>query len=573
MAAAAVAEHTPHVSKLANAVDASLSGATEGLARLQHLRPLLRRMARDPSIHRPGLVGECAMDSIGALLTEHGSAHAEPHRCALMTGTPPEDLRVWLARPKFRAVGVAEARRLPAAQLETAVPLRNADEVALPLAPDAQQRMEVRVAYAASGAGLTVRRRGPLGLEVAVTAGTAYGAATTVLASEVLPTRPPPPPEPPAPAAPPAPPVASAAPTCEEDESLAIEQELQELEVQAQEEYDELDELFLQAHDAEDDDGLPEVDGEHVVRAELAALFAPQPATLGSALPPARRPFFLAKAKTPSFQLPDWLAESLATAFDEVGRVGAVLAAAQPPGQRTLLCVDRGTLVQHHDRQRDKDLRTVVRLPLHAISGRCICQAYDPAARKFPGASGAPQSVLLEMQCCGLPFSRTGRPQCAQHAARPEPPSDYEGTCCTADLALRLVCQHVHARPVSIPIEIPADCAREVKGIAAVAMASCADRELPFHRAAELRGVAQRIEERLYATLFARAAWPIARLDHADKVAAGLLRSHAVRRGKPRKRPNHDVPHRPLVKPAGGQLRREEAALFETHGHLFLPVK
>ena len=179
--AAAVAEHTPHVSKLANAVDASLSGATEGLARLQHLRPLLRRMARDASIHRPGLVGECAMDSIGALLTEHGSAHAEAHRCALMTGTPPEDLRIWLARPKFRAVGVAEARRLPAAQLEAAVPLRNADEVALPLAADAQQRMEVRVAYAASGAGLTVRRRGPLGLEVAVTAGAAYGGATTVL--------------------------------------------------------------------------------------------------------------------------------------------------------------------------------------------------------------------------------------------------------------------------------------------------------------------------------------------------------------------------------------------------------
>ena len=169
--------------------------------------------------------------------------------------------------------------------------------------------------------------------------------------------------------------------------------------------------------------------------------------------------------------------------------------------------------------------------------------------------------------------SRTQSPRCAQHAARPEPPSDYDGTCCTAGLALRLVCQHAHARPVTVPIEIPEDCAREVKGIAAVAMASCAERELPFHRAAELRGVAQRVEERLYATLFARTAWPVARLDHGDKVAAGLLRSHAVRRGKPRKRPNHDAPHRPLVKPAGGQLRREEAALAETHGHLFLPVK
>ena len=327
------------------------------------------------------------------------------------------------------------------------------------------------------------------------------------------------------------------------------------------------------ARDDSEDDGLPEADGEHVVRAELAALFAPQPASLGSALPPARRPFFLAKAKTPSFQLPDWLVESLATVFDEVGRVGAVLAAAQPPGHRALLCVDRGTLVQHHDRTRDKDLRAVVRLQLHAISGRCVCQAYDPAARRFPGASGAPEGVVLELQCCGMAFSKTGRPHCAQHAARPEPPSDYDGTCCTAGLALRLVCQHAHARPVTVPIEIPEDCAREVKGIAAVAMASCAERELPFHRAAELRGVAQRIEERLYATLFARTAWPVARLDHGDKVAAGLLRSHAVRRGKPRKRPNHDAPHRPLVKPAGGQLRREEAALAETHGHLFLPVK
>ena len=153
-----------------------------------------------------------------------------------------------------------------------------------------------------------------------------------------------------------------------------------------------------------------------------------------------------------------------------------------------------------------------------------------------------------------------------------EPPSDYDGTCCTAGLALRLVCQHAHARPVTVPIEIPEDCAREVKGIAAVAMASCAEREPLFHRAAELRGVAQRIEERLYATpLRGGVAGGAAR---PRRQGGGRLAwSHAVWRGKPRKRPVHDAPHRPLVKPAGGQLRREEAALAETHGHLFLPVK
>ena len=58
---------TPHVARFASDVDASLAGGNEGLARLAPLRAVLRRLARDPAVHHPGLVSECALDSIGAL--------------------------------------------------------------------------------------------------------------------------------------------------------------------------------------------------------------------------------------------------------------------------------------------------------------------------------------------------------------------------------------------------------------------------------------------------------------------------------------------------------------------------
>ena len=145
---------TLHVARFASEVDPSLAGGNEGLPRLELLRAVLRRIARDPVVHHPGLVSECAMDSVGALLTKRGSVDAEAHRRALMVGEPPADVRVWLARPAYRSVPIEEARQLSPQVLQDAIPLRNADAVAVQPRADERRREEVRVAFGASGAQL-----------------------------------------------------------------------------------------------------------------------------------------------------------------------------------------------------------------------------------------------------------------------------------------------------------------------------------------------------------------------------------------------------------------------------------
>ena len=328
------------------------------------------------------------MDSVGALLTKRGSVDAEAHRRALMVGEPPADVRVWLARPAARSVPIEEARQLSPQVLQDAIPLRNADAVAVPLRADERRREEVRVAFGASGAQLVLRRRGRIGVELVATAGAGHGGGRATLVSDPLPHRsggeaeaaeaaeatPPPP------AAPPI--------DCEEDEGLAIEAE------NPDDEYDNLDALLATYEDGGEPDpasvgagmataGGSERDAEAVVVGELDALFAARAgAMLDLPIPPARTPKLLERAQVPTYVLPDWLTEAVATAFQEIGRVTAVLSAAAPPGASVALAVERATLAQHHDRKVETDVRTVTRLQLHALGGHVHL-------RRLPGAGAA----------------------------------------------------------------------------------------------------------------------------------------------------------------------------------------
>jgi len=565
---------TLHVARFASEVDPSLAGGNEGLARLELLRAVLRRIARDPVVHHPGLVSECAMDSVGALLTKRGSVDAEAHRRALMVGEPPADVRVWLARPLYRSVPIEEARQLSPQALQDAIPLRNADAVAVPLRADERRREEVRVAFGASGAQLVLRRRGRVGVELVATAGTGHGSGRATLVSDPLPHRSGGEVEADAGQAPPPPPPPSAPPIdCEEDEGLAIEAE------NPDNEYDNLDALLATYEDGDEPDPASaagaaagsERDAEDVVVAELDRLFAVRAgAMLDLPIPPARTPKLLERAQVPTYVLPDWLTEVVATAFQEIGRVTAVLAAAAPPGASVALAVERATLTQHHDRKVETDVRTVTRLQLHALAGTCICGAYPAQARR--NHCGEPKHVLLEMQSCGMPFAQ-GATRCAAHFARNAPPSEWDQTCCPCDPRLRMVCQHERGRPVSLRIDVPPDLDAMVTGLAALAAATCAERPKPSNaRALELCRAARAWEQKLYAQL-CRQRPSLQELDHGDRVAEGLLRSLIVRRGKPRRHAGSGRMLCPLVRSTGGALRQEETALSATHGHLFLPLK
>ena len=560
---------TPHVARFASDVDASLAGGNEGLARLAPLRAVLRRLARDPAVHHPGLVSECALDSIGVLLTNRGSADAEPHRRALMEGTPPADVRVWLARPSYRFVPVTEARGMSPDALAGAVALRGAASVAVPLAADARRRCEVRVAFGESGAQLVVRRRDALGVDVTAMAGAKHGGGRTTLTSAALPALP-------ACTAPPSP------PRCEEDEGIDIEAELAE-QADAQDAEDaELEALIAacgadadadahahaHAHACATSTGTGTGTDDAGVQAELDALFAER-TVVPDRMPPLRTPKRLERAQNPTFFLPDWLVEALATAFQEIGRVNAVLAAAAPQGESVLLAVESATLVQHHDRVVERDVRCVARLQLHAMSGTCICGAYPPQARRT--RCGEPRHVLLEFQTCGLPFAPPAT-RCAAHLSRNVPPSSWDATCCVCDTRMRVVCQHEHGRPVALGVDVPPPLEKLVAGLAAIAAATCATPSLSNARAYELCRAAQEWERQLYVALY-QLPTPLPALDHGDKLAEALLRSHCIRRGKPRRVQGGSRLSTPLVRTTGGGLRPTESALAGTHGHLFMAAK
>ena len=176
---------------------------------------------------------------------------------------------------------------------------------------------------------------------------------------------------------------------------------------------------------------------------------------------------------------------------------------------------------------RDKDLRAVVCSCTRSRGGASA----RPTTRRRGGsrARAALEGVVLGYVLRDGVF-KTGRPHCAQRGAAGRRRTRRHVL--LAGLALRLVCQHAHARPVTVPSNPEA--ARESR-------ASWPSRG-ELRPSASCRSTARpscaawRSASRSDATLFAHTTWPVARRPRRQG-GGRPARSHAVRRGKPRKRP------------------------------------
>jgi hypothetical protein len=544
-------ELTPHVAKWANCIDASLDAQSEGEARMKPLRVVLARLGA--VLGKPGLLAPCSMDSIGRLLTgtagiDGDQSRAETHRVAIANPPSPDgqqqpsDVRVWLSKPVYEIISQDEAKRtLDAAGYSELVPVRGATDFARKLSWEERGEGVVRVEFGTTSAAARMR----------VCRRGEHGVEATIL------------------------PVGRG-----------------------------LNSKIVLRSNSLVPNGVVGEAAERVAE-ELDELFTEAPGQLQSRRQPAIRPTHKPKIEhCEFFDLPDWIAEVLATLAQEVLRLHVVVAAAHPESATTALHVDRATLSRFHDRKAHSRLRCVVRLVMHAGSVRCICGAYPPSA--LPKGCGAPSRVELELAVCGAPLSARAQADrsaasdpaseittctpCAMHPDRPRLLSRWESVHCVDGFQARLICRHANGVPVNMALGVGHyDNLDLMRGGMAIAVAACSPVDLGVTRYAELQRRAAALEQELYKRLASpQASISETQMCNRDDVAIRLLRSHVVRRMQARGKAAHGAKAPSLVHavhdqggsgttrihhpaPADSPLKRSHSALAKTHAAIFYP--